>query len=402
MSVIRGLFVSVTLSALIMALHCKADQYPQQWNLTYKWLDRFTVNISWKKPIGLADDSGIKYCMKNIEDDNDEVRVNDKLEIIKTLLTEEKRTDSWTYHIWTIGDNSSQSNESVPAMYTIRTLKPRDEVVKDFKCFAITDKMNCSWIPANRSQNLVLSYRIIGRTQEEIQKLNKCDETYSNGERDGCYLHIEPKPQNIFVLVETDTAMMTFIPKIDLLPPRLSLKEEGVHLKLSWNASEFKKMCRESEYQYEVCYSECNEWSPCQKTSPGKSSMEIIYNKNCQYEFKSRVMTTEYCFSLSSTFAEPVIYGTNKTPDETLTVVAIFIPIILSACIILSCYCFRRYRAIICPVIPDPSAIFKEMIMNGNSDHKATQTKLYTPVPEPIEPCKITLVSENSPMQQNY
>lgn len=55
----------------------------------------------------------------------DEVRVNDKLEIIKTLLTEEKGTDSWTYHIWTIGDNSSQSNESVPAMYTIRTLKPR-------------------------------------------------------------------------------------------------------------------------------------------------------------------------------------------------------------------------------------------------------------------------------------
>ncbi|TKS92630.1 hypothetical protein D9C73_027384 [Collichthys lucidus] len=308
MSGVRGLFVSVTLSAVIMALHCEADQYPQQWNLTYKWLDRFTVNISWKKPIGLADNSGIKYCMKNIEDDNDEVRVNDKLETIKNLLTEEKHTDSWTYHIWTIGDNSSQSNESVPAMYTIRTLKPRDEVVKDFKCFATTDKMNCSWIPANRSQNLVLSYRIKGRTQEEIQKLNKCDETYSNGERDGCYLHIEPKPKNSFVLVETDTAMMTFNPVI----------------------------------------------------------------------------------------------GTNKTPDETLTVVAIFIPIILSACIILSCYCFRRHRAIICPIIPDPSAIFKEMIMNGNSDLKATQTKLYTPVPEPIEPCKITLVSENSPMQQNY
>lgn len=35
--------------------------------------------------------------------------------------------------------------------------------------------------------------------------------------------------------------------------------------------------------------------------------------------------------------------GTNKPPNETLTVVAIVIPIILSACIILSCYCFRRY-----------------------------------------------------------
>lgn len=72
--------------------------------------------------------------------------------------------------------------------------------------------------PSLISTSLVTSIfchcRIIGRTQEEIQKLNKCDETYSNGERDGCYLHIEPKPQNIFVLVETDTAMMTFIPDI--------------------------------------------------------------------------------------------------------------------------------------------------------------------------------------------
>lgn len=37
------------------------------------------------------------------------------------------------------------------------------------------------------------------------------------------------------------------------------------------------------------------------------------------------------------------ISGTNKHPDRTLTVVAIVIPIILSICVILSCYCFRKY-----------------------------------------------------------
>lgn len=37
------------------------------------------------------------------------------------------------------------------------------------------------------------------------------------------------------------------------------------------------------------------------------------------------------------------ITGTNKPPDRTLTVVAIVIPVILSICVILSCYCFRRY-----------------------------------------------------------
>lgn len=33
-------------------------------------------------------------------------------------------------------------------------------------------------------------------------------------------------------------------------------------------------------------------------------------------------------------------------------------------------WCVCRHRAIICPVIPDPSAIFKEMIMNGNKELK--------------------------------
>ncbi len=37
------------------------------------------------------------------------------------------------------------------------------------------------------------------------------------------------------------------------------------------------------------------------------------------------------------------ITGTNEPPDRTLTVLAIVIPIILSVCVILSCYCFRRY-----------------------------------------------------------
>lgn len=396
MSLIRGFFVFVAISADIMVFHCKADRYPQPWNLTYEWLDKFTVNISWKKPIGLADNSGINYCLKKIEDKS-ELQVHEKkLQTIETLLTETKGTDSWTYNIWATGENCNQPNETVPAMLTIRTPKPRDKLVKDFKCFPSLNKMNCSWIPANRSQNLVLYYRIKGRMQEDIQSLKKCDKPYSNGERNGCYLHIDPEPKNILVLVETDTAMITFIPVIELPPPKLSVKEEGDYLKLSWNASNFGKQCSE----YEVCFSKCN--SPlCQKTGIGEPSMKVIYDKNCQYEFKSRVMTTESCFSINSTFSEPVIYGTNKTPDETLTVVAIVIPIILSACVILSCYCFRRHSAIICPVIPDPSAVFKEMIMNGNSDLKATQTKLYTPVPEPIEPCKIILVSENSPIQQN-
>lgn len=90
-----------------------------------------------------------------------------------------------------------------------------------------------------------------------------------------------------------------------------------------------------------------------------------------------------------------------------------------------------RHSAIFCPIIPDPSAIFKEMIMNGNKDLKVyfkyfkfkkktcllylltlsvstnpsvfqtTLGNLYTPVPESIETCEVTPVTENSDLQQH-
>lgn len=90
---------------------------------------------------------------------------------------------------------------------------------------------------------------------------------------------------------------------------------------------------------------------------------------------------------------------------------------------------FCRHSDIICPNTPDPSAIFKEMVMNGNKEHKVrflsindkcvssaststrdavlflfqtTAESLYTPVPEVVEPCKITLVSATSALQQNF
>ena len=64
----------------------------------------------------------------------------------------------------------------------------------------------------------------------------------------------------------------------------------------------------------------------------------------------------------------------------------------LSAYVMLVLF-FCRHINILCPIIPDPSAIFKEMMMNGNRDQRPGN--LYTPVPEPVEPCKVTLVTEN-------
>ncbi|XP_070710669.1 interleukin-13 receptor subunit alpha-1-like [Pempheris klunzingeri] len=273
----------------------------------------------------------------------------------------------------------------------------RAELVKDFECVVYTNNMKCSWIPVNRFLRLTLSFRTCGRSDKRIKKLKKCDQPYSSGERDGCYLQTDATPDNVCMIVETETGMSTFKPATVVPSPEMNITEEGDTLKLRFTVPTFKRSC----WIYEVCYKQCGRPQNCQNvTFYEVPTMEVPYDKTCLYEFKSRVMSTEHCIKISSNFSAAEYYGTNV--PHIGTVVAIVIPVILSICVILSCSCFRRHSAIICPAVPDPSAIFKEMMMNGNKERLTTKGSLYTPVPEPIESCKITLVTDkNSILQQN-
>ncbi|XP_068569689.1 interleukin-13 receptor subunit alpha-1-like [Cebidichthys violaceus] len=370
-------------TAVIMVHHCKSA-LPPPTGLSYEWVDAFTVNVSWKKPSGLQDkDVWYKYgrehpdsyvCMKSRN-------------FTATLLTEETGSANWTYYVWTVEDCESP-NESTKESKIIQTPKPRAEV-KDIKCLITrTRELNCSWIPGN--QPLKLSYRICGRTEELIKPLRECVRPYVGAGRNGCYLIADGVKNDTCVLSETDAGLSTFriAPMID--PPELSVREEGDGLKLSWMHPKFGKGC---SWTYTVCFKKCIHSEKCLDftTEP----VVMPYDKSCRYEFRSSVKTDNYCKTIFSERGKVVSYGTNEPTDETLTVVAIVLPVILSVCIFLSCYCFRRHRSIICPVIPDPSAIFKEMMMNGNKELKTTTGSLYTPVPEPIESCKVDLVADN-------
>ncbi|KAM9335965.1 interleukin-13 receptor subunit alpha-1 [Symphorus nematophorus] len=394
MTFTREFFTFLSWTAIIMILNCEADRCPPPTGLTYEWLDEFTVNVSWKKPRGLPDDSDVKFRVESI-DDPSKLKCVSVGHFTESFLTEKKHSDHWTYNIINKSKYCNQSDESLPATITIRTRKPRAELVKDFRCFIYPPRMDCSWIPVNQSLNLTLSYRICGHLEEDIKSIKKCDEPYVHGNRNGCYLNTSTVPENICILVETEAVMSTFTPNVlEVAPPKLNITEEGDYLKLSWSPGYGNSHC----WTYNICYTECDKFEICPSTN-GETTMRVPYDKNCLYEFKSQVSTTDKCPPRSSRMSDPVIYGTNKLPDVTLYVVASVIAVILSICFILSCYCFRRHSAIICPIIPDPSAIFKEMMMmNGNRE--PTTGSLYTPVPEPFEPCRIT-VPENSSLQEN-
>ncbi|XP_033992260.1 interleukin-13 receptor subunit alpha-1-like [Trematomus bernacchii] len=372
----RELYAFLTFTAMMMVYHCKADFPPPPTGLTFKWLDPLAVNVSWQNPSGLQDGAVIyKIQLKGFEQT---VKCLSKKYLINSSLI---GSDHWTYQVWTVVGNCLSTNESKKVDITINS--PKTQVkLKDTKCIIYTEGMNCSWKSTNKPFNL--SYR----TCEHLKPLRVCDRPYSSAERSGCYL----KDNDVCILVETEAGWSTFKPRFVIHPPKLIIKEENDYLTLKWKHQSIGK-CK---WNFRVCYTRCNKSEICiQSEGPSK----IPYDKDCLYEFRSRTETKSYCSNVTSDFSDVVKYGSNKPPDQTLMVVAIVVPIILSVCIILSCYCFRKHSSILCPIIPDPSAIFKEIMINGNKDHKTTGN-LYTPVPEPIESCKVTAVAQNSDLEQ--
>ncbi|XP_034713257.1 interleukin-13 receptor subunit alpha-1-like [Etheostoma cragini] len=387
MALTRELFSFLLCTAMNTVYHCEATAPPPPpTGLNYRWLDPFTVNVSWQRPRGLQD--GEDLYMYRDQTDKSPQTVHSSCTIWRyftdSFLTEEMGSDRRTYHVWTVGSKSCgyHLNKSTSVPITVHTLKPRAKV-KDFKCLINATGMNCSWSPENKPMDL---YWVLGNFSKELKK---CDRPYSSALRSGCYLNVNAVNNDIYILLDTGAAFSTFKPVLEIPSPKLNISAVGDKFNLSWPPPVVGTYCH---WVYEVCYKKCNEPKVCLNFTPPGEPVQMPYDERCRYEFQSRARTSPYVKEIFSGFGDVVSYGTDKPPDKTLMVVAIVVPIILSACIILSCYCFRRHRSIICPTIPDPSAIFKEM-MNGNKDFKTTTGSLYTPVPEPVQPCKILLAT---------
>ncbi|XP_061816343.1 interleukin-13 receptor subunit alpha-1-like [Nerophis lumbriciformis] len=359
-------------SFTLCSLSAEAGRLPVPENLSFNWLDPFTVNVSWQRPMGLSENRTIHY--KYGPDNSSTVWEN----FTMTLLTEEAGASNWTFTVQTVSVDRGKADSSLHAPITISPQQPHAKLVADFRCLLQADRMDCSWIPVDPSVNLTLSYRVCGNKGPDMM----CQRFHTSGVREGCSLSTRFVYEDVCMLAVSAAGMSTFKPEKVVSPPELTISVEGDKLNLSWAPLTVGWLC---SWSYNVCYTRCNEIQPCEIYTPKEKTLQIAYHKSCLYEFRSKVSSGDECPSVYSDFSEVVIYGANRPPSVWLTVVAIVVPIVLCATVFLFCYCVRR--AILYPVIPDPSAIFKDM-MNGNKEIKIF-TNLYTPVSEPIEPCKI-------------
>lgn len=374
---------------------------PAPRELHYKWIDPFSVNVSWTwdAPINLPQDCEVQFEVRYKLDKNMLLRTKRKYDILNFLMEEDMDSVGWNVMIHALSHRSCHKWKNSPdesVMVTLR--KPPAELVKDFKCYIESSGSNCSWIPLNPSVDIQLSYRYCGNSKED-NGLKSCDLQYSSGIRNGCFLEADPRMRDICVLLETQAGMKTFKLKINIKSPKLSIKEDGAFLNLTWTPPEVGRNCG---WEYLVCYRECKVVQKClnfkkPRGTPGHEPLPIVYDSRCLYEFEFTVKTDRYCLDVKSDCPGYATYGPTA-PDQpkwTVIVVASIVSFLLSVSMIVSCYCFKRHSAILCPIIPDPSAIFKDLMMNGNKELKAPTLNIYTPEPEPVEPCRVTLITED-------
>ncbi|XP_044039059.1 uncharacterized protein LOC122869801 isoform X2 [Siniperca chuatsi] len=298
----------LTYNAIIMVCQCTAGHPPPPTGLTYKWLDAFTVNVSWKKPVGLLDGSevGYKYfLMKN--GTKESLTCTQWRNFTETCLTEETGPSGWTYTILTDGSPTCNSSNESEAVSINIISNATAKLVKDFKCFIYPNELNCSWIPVHQNLNLTLSYRVYGRSQELIEGLKVCDQPFSSGMRNGCTLKVAAEC-DICILVDSEAGMSTFRPVLVVPSPKLHIREDGDNLKLNWTPPEVGRDC---VWIYEIRYKKCNEPQVLLNfTKKGEPTMQMAYDKRCLYEFQSKVMTGIYCKNIFSDFSEVVTYDT--------------------------------------------------------------------------------------------
>ncbi|XP_028330888.1 uncharacterized protein LOC114480700 [Gouania willdenowi] len=389
-------------------ISCMADHHlPAPTALSYTWSDAFALNVSWnwEKPKALPDDCKVIYELhaRNTEtqaEPKKPARTKSKHYTFSFLTEEMGVSGHWRIQVQVLGLQSCEGLKSRFKSDTVRTTKLRAELVKDFKCLINDDNQTiCSWIPVDPSLHVTVSYRYCGSLTEDIGSIKRCVPHSSSGGRNRCVMRADPSDRDVCVLVESDAKLETFKPKLVIRLPKMSITEDGYYLNLTWTPPNVGRSC---SWDYEICYKECNKPQPCQIFKATKETiyhgpLQVLYNELCLYEFIYNAATDQYCTAVRSEGSGSMTYGANKSPPNPRMLmigVAIALSLAVSISVVLCAYCCRRHSDVFSPVIPDPSSIFKEMMMDGSQESKMAREGVYMPVPE--ETCQITVVTENS------
>ncbi|XP_067255786.1 interleukin-13 receptor subunit alpha-1 [Chanodichthys erythropterus] len=368
-------------------------ELPPPKNLTFIWETPFRLSLTWEKPEDLDHSCRVNYTVLVYNSQNCSEKKESKRVQTQGCKFEISNENGLCISVITNPENCEQRVNSQATNISIAP--PSVRLVKNRSNEYSHSKMKCTWVPVVDVQDLSLYYWL---PRDESIKECKPDETMKTR---GCIIHDEflKEAMNIFYLFKgtyNGTSIInTFkderpVDYVKLNKPQLTIHRDGQKLFFQANGSDLDEFTKEC-YMYNYTISKCNK---NETTQLKKSQHDVQYDPACKYRARVQLIFSSNCGNGRSDPSDEVEYGADNDPKLPALLAVIIIPLIVSFCLLVSLVLLRRHKDIIFPKIPEPSLLFKDMLINNIRTPEELQSpaagRLYIPLEEVVE-SKISL-----------
>ncbi|XP_026122424.1 uncharacterized protein LOC113105535 [Carassius auratus] len=391
-----SLMICFTVSIMFVGVEGISELPPPR-NLTFKWETPFTLNLTWEKPKDLDPDCKVNYTVDVRH--SQECSVTDNKRQTRRV---QSTTCSWNISnvnglciSVTVNPENCGSRKQSPSLNII--LPPPTVMLVTNRSYEYShNKLRCTWSRVGVVEDLVFYY-----LSPQKNTVIKC-----NDMKDGeCVIHdtrLKEMTDMSYLFIGTymgKAVNNTFIEEgpahyVKLKKPQLTIQSDGHSLHFQTNQSdlEFGSHC----YKYKYTYTKCDKNAQEQEVMD-KPNYEVDYDSNCKYKARVQIIFSDKCGAGRSDPSDEVEYGEDRDPHLPAFLAVIIIPLIVSCCLIVSLVLLRRHKDIIFPKIPEPTLIFKDMLINNirmpEDARSPTDGRLYVPIEE-IVASKISLEPE--------
>uniref|UniRef100_A0A671NP86 Uncharacterized LOC107683515 n=1 Tax=Sinocyclocheilus anshuiensis TaxID=1608454 RepID=A0A671NP86_9TELE len=369
------------------------SELPPPRNLTFKWETPFTLNLTWEKPKDLDPDCKVNYT---VDVRHSQVNKNSQIRRVQNTTCKLNISNENGLCISvTVNPENCENKDHSPSL-DISIPPPTVTLVKNRSYEYSHNRLKCTWSPVDVVQDLGFYYWYVTLflTVCNDMKIGECvihDTLLKDIMTSMFYLFngtYKGKPVNNTFMDERPAQY------VKLNKPQLTIQRDGQNLYFQTNVSdldEFGPQC----YKYNYTYSMCDKVNHVVFIEDSK--YEVDYDSNCMYRARVQIIFSDKCGAGKSRLSDEVEYGENRDPNLPALLAVIIIPLIVSCCLIVSLVLLRRHKDIIFPKIPEPTLIFKDMLINNiripESPRSPTDGRLYVPIEEIVE-SKISLEPE--------
>ncbi|KAK2913487.1 hypothetical protein Q8A67_001886 [Cirrhinus molitorella] len=376
---------------------------PPPENLTFKWETPFTLNLTWEKPKDLRQNCKVNYTVEVRHSQNCSEKPK-----LDNSQTRRVQNTSCKFNISNVNglcisvtvnpENCGNKNPSPPLERSLS--RPKVLLVTNRSYEYSHERLKCTWTPVADIQDLSFYY-----WSHKNETVIKCNEQ-KIGE---CIIHsafLKDEPEMFYLFNGTSNGERvnnTFRDErpphyVKLNKPKLKIQRSGNTLLFKTEASdlnEFKSCCYICNYTYSMCDKIPQE--RLRNDCEDGNEVVVDYDSNCKYTARVQIIFSERCGAGKSDPSDEVEYGENRDPKLLALLAVIIIPLIVSCCLIVSLVLLRRHKDIIFPKIPEPTLIFKDILINNirtTEDLRSpADDRLYVPLEEIVE-SKISLEPE--------